>query len=139
MSSAREGARAALPVVALFAALGALGLAVHLAFAVGTGSHSAAVEDWLYGLLFAATAVSCVWRAARVPEERVPWLIAAAGVAVWLVAEVVYRVVESDPSAAYPPLTRALLVTAFVLAPRRSCCWPAVACRAWTPGCFSTG
>ena len=116
LSSAREGTRAALPVVAVFAALGAMGLAVHLAFAVGTGSHRAAVEDWLYCLLFAATGISCVWRAARVPEERVPWLIAAAGVAVWLVAEVVYRVVESDPSAAYPPLTRALLLTAFVLA-----------------------
>ncbi len=59
--------------------------------------------------------------------------IAAAGVAVWLVAEVVYRVVESHPSAAYPPLTRALLVTAFALATTTLVLWPAVACRASTP------
>jgi two-component system, cell cycle response regulator len=99
-----------------FAVAAAAGLAVHLAFGAGAGSGSAAVEDWLYCLLFAATSAGCAWRAVRRPEERLPWLIAAAGVAVWLAAEVVYRVSESDPSAPYPPLTRALLLVAFLLA-----------------------
>jgi two-component system cell cycle response regulator len=97
-------------------AAAAVGLAVHFAFALGGSSYSPVVDDWLYCMLFAATSASCAWRAVRRPDERLPWAIAAVGVAVWMVAEVVYRVAETDPGAAYPPATRGLLVLAFLLA-----------------------
>ena len=99
-----------------FAVLAVAGVAVHLGFAVAGQAGGAPVEDWLYGLLFAATSASCAWRAVRSPGERLPWALASAGVATWLAAEVVYRATESDPTAAYPPATRALLLLSFTLA-----------------------
>ena len=99
-----------------FAVLAAAGVAVHLGFALAGRTGGAPIEDWLYGALFAATSASCAWRAARSPGERVPWTLASVGVATWLAAEVVYRVSESDPMAAYPPATRALLVLSFTVA-----------------------
>ena len=99
-----------------FAVLATAGVAVHLGSALAGRSGDAAVEDWLYGALFAATSASCAWRAVRSRGERLPWALASVGVAVWLAAEVVYRATESDPSAAYPPATRALLLLSFTLA-----------------------
>ncbi len=99
-----------------FAVLAAAGVGVHLGFALSGHAGGAPVEDWLYGALFAATSASCAGRAVRSPSERVPWTLAAVGVATWLAAEVVYRATESDPTAVYPPATRVLLLLSFTLA-----------------------
>ncbi len=99
-----------------FATIAAVGIAVHLGFALAGHSGGALVEDWLYAALFAATSASCAWRAARDREQRLAWTLASVGVATWGVAEVVYRASESDPTAAYPPATRALLLLSFTLA-----------------------
>ncbi len=119
MSARASGAAASPPATTFVLAFGLVAatcLAAHLAFALGAGSGSALIEDWLYLLLFAATAASCAWRAARVPEERFPWALASVGVIVWLSAELVYRLSESNPGAGYPTLTRGLLLVSFVLA-----------------------
>ncbi len=101
---------------AAFAVLALTGVVVHLGFGLTGHAGGAPVEDWLYGALFAATSASCAWRAVRSPGERLPWALASAGVATWLVAEMVYRATESDPTAVYPPATRALLLLSFTLA-----------------------
>ncbi|MFN8131140.1 MAG: diguanylate cyclase [Solirubrobacteraceae bacterium] len=102
-----------------FAAFAVVGVAVHGLHALaGPGSSVAdrLVDDWLYAALFLATAGSLALRARRDRALRVPWTIAAIGVAIWAAAEVSYRVLEPSPSATYPPLTQALLGLSFLCA-----------------------
>jgi hypothetical protein len=73
----------------VFAVVAAVGVGVHLAFALAGRTGGAPVEDWLYAALFAVTSASCAWRALRDGEERVPWALASLGVAVWGLAEVI--------------------------------------------------
>src|SRR5215207_3823859 len=66
-----------------------------------------------YTLVFTLVACACAARAWSDPRQRLAWSIAVVGVVVWGAADVVYRIVESDPTAPYPPATQALLVVAF--------------------------
>lgn len=106
------GARAAVVV----GGLAVTGVVVHLANALTGLGGGAAIEDWLYCGLFAVAAAACARRAVIDRDLRVPWTLAAVGVTVWLAAEAVYRASESDPAAAYPLATRALLLLGFMLA-----------------------
>ncbi len=93
---------------------------MHVAHAAGGAiTADTVIADWLYCSLFAVAALSCLARAVR--ERRaggnaLAWAFAAAGVTVWLSAEVSYRVLEPDPGASYPVLTQGLLLVGFGLA-----------------------
>ena len=81
-----------------FAAFAIAGVAVHAVHALAGPGHSAAdrlVDDWLYAALFLATAGSLSLRARRDRALRVPWTIAAIGVAIWAAAEISYRALEA--------------------------------------------
>ncbi|MFN8160926.1 MAG: diguanylate cyclase [Solirubrobacterales bacterium] len=113
----RRGRDAAL-AFAVVAAMGLLAHAVHAGTASDPGADPA-VADWLYGSLFGLAALSCALRARRERREGGdprPWLIAVAGVVLWGSAEVSYRLLEPDPAAPYPPLTRGLLLLSFAAA-----------------------
>jgi two-component system, cell cycle response regulator len=97
-----------------FAIVAALGVAVHGAFAV-TGTSSAFVDNWLYCGLFIFAAASCAYRAWR-GDARAAWAFAAIGVFLWGVAEIVFRLSVSDPTAWYPRSTQVLLFVAFAFA-----------------------
>jgi two-component system cell cycle response regulator len=98
----------------------AAGLLVHLLNAVlaADAGLEPAIVDRLYLGLFGATSASCALRALR--EWRgggkpLPWILAAAGVAVWGSAEAAFRIIEPDPAGSYPRLTQTLLVISFGL------------------------
>jgi two-component system, cell cycle response regulator len=105
--------------LAAFAAVAVAGVAVHGANALAgpaRGAGSTLIEDWLYAGLFLLTTASLALRARRDRGLRVPWTIAAVGVATWAAAEVSYRALEPDPGATYPPLTQGLLGLSFLCA-----------------------
>ena len=97
-----------------FVIVAGLGVAVHTVFAVADRSPSV-VDDWLYCGLFFLAAASCAYRGYR-GDARLAWNVAAVGVVLWGVAEIVFRLSVDDPHSMYPPATRALLFLAFTLA-----------------------
>ncbi len=97
-----------------FVAIAALGVGVHAIFALADHSSSV-VNDWLYCGLFFLAAASCAYRGYR-GDARLAWSVAAVGVVLWGVAEIVFRVSVSAPHGLYPPATQALLFVAFTLA-----------------------
>ncbi len=102
-----------------FAAVAAAAILVHASqalFGRGSDSLAAAVSDWLYCALFVLVAVSCALRARRDEANRTAWWLAVVALLIWAAAEVVYRILRSDPSATYPTATRVLLVLAFTVA-----------------------
>jgi len=99
---------------AAFAAVAALGVAIHGGFAIA-GASSVLVDDWLYCGLFMLAAASCAVRAWR-GNARAAWAFAAVGVFLWGTAEVVFRLSVSDPKDWYPRSTQVLLFVAFAFA-----------------------
>ncbi len=97
-----------------FAAVAALGVAIHGGFAIA-GASSALVDDWLYCGLFMVAAGSCALRAWR-GDARAAWAFAAIGVFLWGTAEIVFRLSVSDPNDWYPRSTQVLLFVAFACA-----------------------
>jgi len=97
-----------------FALIAGAGVAIHGAFAA-SGTRSALVDDWLYCGLFLLAAASCALRARR-GDARRAWAVAAAGVLVWGMAEIVFRLLEPNPRAWYPKTSQVLLFIAFSLA-----------------------
>jgi two-component system cell cycle response regulator len=91
-----------------------VGVATHAAFAL-SGTTTAAVDDWLYCGLFFLAVGACAYRGWH-GEAAGAWRLAAVGVAVWGLAEVVFRLQTSAPHALYPPTTQAMLFIAFSLA-----------------------
>ena len=102
------GARRAFGLVA------GLGIAVHGAFALA-GRHPAIVDDWLYCGLYLLACGACAYRAIR-GSGNAPWVVAALGVFVWGMAELVFRLQVSDPRSLYPHTSQLLLLIAFTLA-----------------------
>ena len=98
----------------VFEAVAACGIAVHGAFAL-TGTSSTVVDDWLYCGLFFVAAASCADRGRR-GDARAAWTVAALGVVVWGLAEVVFRMQAPDPHSLYPRASQALLFAAFCFA-----------------------
>ena len=93
---------------------GGAGLIIHASFALA-GTTSTLVDDWLYCGLFFLAAAGCAYCGLRTRAAR-PWTLAAAGVAIWGTAEVVFRLVAATPQSLYPLPTEALLFLAFSLA-----------------------
>jgi two-component system, cell cycle response regulator len=97
-----------------FAAVAGLAVAIHAACALA-GYTPALVDDWLYCGLYLLAAGSCAYRGLQ-GDARGAWLVAAAGVVVWGLAELVFRLLTPDPHAWYPQATQVLLFVAFSLA-----------------------
>ncbi len=85
--------------------LGALGVLVHIAHAtVGLGGHALdnVVDNWLYDVIVAGAAVSCLARALVIRRERSAWLFIAAGLAFNAAGEIYYSVAFGDSGT--PPI-----------------------------------
>ena len=103
----------------VFASVAAAAILVHASqalFGWASGAAADLIDDWLYCGLFGLVSVACALRARHDELHRTAWWLASAGVLVWGAAEVVYRLLRSDPTATYPTATRALLVLAFTIA-----------------------
>src|SRR5579884_2932629 len=108
------GARGAQRARRAYLAVASVGVGIHAGFALA-GARSPAVDDWLYCGLFYLAAAACAYRGWRGVAAGA-WRVAAIGVAVWGLAEIVFRLETSAPHALYPPATRVLLFVAFSLA-----------------------
>jgi two-component system, cell cycle response regulator len=97
-----------------FVTVAGIGIAIHAVWALA-GSTSTLVDDWLYCGLYLLAAVSCADRGRR-GDGRGAWTVAAIGVLVWGVAEIVFRLLAPNPHTLYPRATQALLFVAFSLA-----------------------
>jgi two-component system cell cycle response regulator len=89
--------------------------AAHAALGFGEGLDSF-FNDWVYNGLVVAAALSCLVRAARVREDRFPWLVMGLGLAAWSVAEIyntTYLARLDDPP--YPSLSDAFWVAFYPL------------------------
>jgi diguanylate cyclase (GGDEF)-like protein len=76
-------------VRAMFGLL-AVTLATHLLNALGLLSLPAPVSQALYLLVMAGAAALCVLRALRGDSERLPWLVLAAGMVLWVAADTAF-------------------------------------------------
>src|SRR2546421_1953342 len=102
-----------------FGAAAAAAVLVHASqalFGWASGWVADAIANWLYCALFALVSVALALRARRDPLHRTVWWLASAGVLLWGAAEVVYRILRSDPAATYPTASRALLLAGFAVA-----------------------
>jgi two-component system, cell cycle response regulator len=91
----------------------AAGLMALFALQMGTGLAGEAVtdafQDYLYNVLLFAGAGFCLWRAAAIADERLPWLVMGIGLVTWTSADVVWTVAYADdPNAPYPSIADAL-------------------------------
>jgi diguanylate cyclase (GGDEF)-like protein len=70
---------------------------------------SAVFNDYLYNFLLFAGAGFCLWRAAAIPEERLPWLVIGLAIVSWSAADIFWTAVyANDPNAPYPSIADAL-------------------------------
>ena len=97
-----------------YVGLAVTGVAIHAGFALA-GTRAAPVDDWLYCGLFFLSVGACAYRG-RHGEATGAWRLAAVGVAIWGLAEIVFRLQTSARHAMYPPATQAMLFVAFSLA-----------------------
>jgi diguanylate cyclase (GGDEF)-like protein len=79
----------------------------------GTGLAGEAVtalfQDYLYNGLLLAGGGFCLWRAAAIREERLPWLVMGAGIAAWTAADILWTAIyANDPDPPYPSVVDAL-------------------------------
>jgi diguanylate cyclase (GGDEF)-like protein len=68
----------------------AAGMALHGAYAIGglgKPGLSSLFDTWVYNGVFLVAAVACVLRGVLVRNERVPWLLIASGLSVWLAGD----------------------------------------------------
>ncbi len=100
--------------VALRACWGVAGLllavlTVQFVTGIGGDGVTSAFVTYLYtGLLFAGAGF-CLWRAAVIREERIPWLIMGFAIVSWTAADVVWNTLYADdPNAPYPSWADAL-------------------------------
>jgi two-component system cell cycle response regulator len=84
--------------VVAFAAL--VALALHAVLGRGDRLDSF-FNDWVYNGLVLCAASSCLVRAARVPHQRLPWLLLGLGLTLWSAAEITNTVYLSKLD--YPP------------------------------------
>ncbi len=112
--SARRGDRKIDPARRAYVTLGAAGIVVHGSFALA-GATNALIDNWLYCGLFFLAAAGCAHSGLRSRAAR-PWVLAAVGVAIWGIAEIVFRVLAATPRSLYPSATEVLLFVAFSLA-----------------------
>jgi two-component system cell cycle response regulator len=108
------GVRGAQRARRTYLAVASVGVGIHAGFALA-GASSPAVDDWLYCGLFYLAAGVCAYRGRRGVAAGA-WRMAAMGVAIWGLAEIVFRLETSAPHALYPPATQVLLFVAFSLA-----------------------
>jgi diguanylate cyclase (GGDEF)-like protein len=83
---------------------------------VSTGVAGTAVtavfQDYLYSVLQFAGAGFCLWRAAAIREERLPWLVMGLGILSWTAADIIWTAAYADdPNAPYPSISDALWLT----------------------------
>ena len=97
-----------------YVVLAALLVVIH-AVAALSGQSSGPITDWLYCAGYLLAAAACANRG-RTGDARAAWAFAAVGVLIWGVSEITYRVLRSDPTSWYPPLSQATLFIAFSLA-----------------------
>ncbi len=83
---------------------------------VGKPGLSAFFDDWVYHGVFLAAAAACVLRGVLVRAERLPWLLIAGGVSVWLAGDVywTFRISKLD-EVPYPSFADALYVAGYPL------------------------
>jgi two-component system cell cycle response regulator len=80
---------------------------------VATGLAGSAVtavfQNYLYSVLQFGGAGFCLWRAAAIREERLPWFVIGLGIVCWATADLVWTVAYADdPNAPYPSICDAL-------------------------------
>jgi diguanylate cyclase (GGDEF)-like protein len=80
---------------------------------IGTGVAGDAAtvfaQDYLYNVLLFGGAGFCLWRAAAIRQDRLPWLIMGLAIVSWSAADILWTAVYADdPNAPYPSVADAL-------------------------------
>ena len=84
-------------------------LAIQFVTGVGGDGVTEAFQKYLYNALLFAGAGFCLWRAAAVRRERLPWLIMGLAIVSWTAADIYWTAVYADDaSAPYPSVADAL-------------------------------
>jgi two-component system cell cycle response regulator len=83
------------------AAASALALGLVVAIAVVWHGELGRLDEWALPAVFGIAAVSCLWRAVRVPQGRSAWTMVFAGIAMYTAGSIVFNVLYSGD--AQPP------------------------------------
>ena len=60
-------------------------------------------DDWLYNIIIGGGVLLALWRGLALAEERLPWLVVAAGLGFWLAGDIWWVLVTADGAAVPTP------------------------------------